>query len=69
MHQPCNIQVRDEQNAAKKEWRATITFSLMFLALFILLFPFFSYLLVLQITSAIFDVRTKVMVCSVWLII
>ncbi len=54
---PANIQARDEQNAAKKEWRATtITFSLMFLALYILLFPFFFYLLVLQIMSAIFDV-------------
>ena len=50
---PANIQASDEQ---KKEWRATITFSLMFLALFILIFPFFFNRLVLNIVNAIIDV-------------
>ncbi len=51
---PANIQANDEQ---KKEWRATITFSLMFLALFLLIFPFFLNLLVFRIVHAIIDVQ------------
>ncbi len=53
---PANTQASDEQNADKKERRVTITFSLMFLALFILTFPFFFNLSVFLIVCAIIDV-------------
>ncbi len=61
---PANIQASDEQNTFISEWRVTITFSLMFLAIFLLAFPFFPWVLVVTITNAI----SKILICYRYLI-
>ncbi len=40
-----------DENSFKKEWRTTITFCLMFVVLFILIAPFFIWLLVFRIIA------------------
>ena len=63
-----NIQASDVQNTFISEWKATITFSLMFLALFLLIFPFFLLLLVGAIIDTIFNLTRVLIIIAILLV-